>query len=325
LQTVADKFKTQLNKFFQSDDSPEENTQLQQRVSAAAEYFISKMDELIALIKQSPATTDSKQHAKAYNDSLKEIFTLLAEKKHLMHCCLKGFSVKNYYQHKKSFVVPAFYINAYATVSEQKTESPHPLLHKKLRELRNKICEQKNVPVYYVAGTATIDEMAVYLPQNLDEIVKIGGFGQAKAKQYGRAFLEVILDYCKEHNLSSFIHTRQPKKERKVKTISEEKDDTKIISYRLHQEGNSIADIARIRGLATSTIESHLAFYIRRGIISVNELVKSEKLILIEPHLENFEGNSITPLKEKLGNAISYGEIKMVLAAKEWERMKQDD
>jgi hypothetical protein len=324
LQTVADKFKIQLNKFFQSDDLPEQNGQLQQRVSAAADYFIKQLDELIVLIKQSPATTDSKQHAKAYNDSLKDIFILLAEKKYLMHCCLKGFSVNNYYQHKKSFVVPAFYINAYATASEQRTESPHPLLHKKLRELRNKICEQKNVPVYYVAGTATIDEMAAYLPQNLDEMVKINGFGQAKAKQYGRAFLEVILDYCKEHSLSSFMHTKQAKRERKEKKATGEKDDTKTISYKLHQEGNSVADIARIRNLAASTIESHLAFYIRRGIISVNELVKSEKLILIEPYIENTEGSSLSLIKQKLGDAVSFGEIRMVLAAQEWEKMKEN-
>jgi ribonuclease D len=108
--------------------------------------------------------------------------------------------------------VPAFYINAYATASDQKIQSPHPLLHKKLRELRNKICEQKNVPVYYVAGTTTIDEMATYLPQNLDEIVKISGFGQAKAKQYGHVFLKVINDYCAEHNLSSSVNIKQPKK-----------------------------------------------------------------------------------------------------------------
>ena len=59
-------------------------------------------------------------------------------------------------------------------------------------------------------------------------------------------------------------------------------------------------------------------------MISINELVKREKLILIEPHIENFEGNSITPIKEKLGNAVTYSEIKMVLASKEWERLQDN-
>jgi len=323
LQTVAEKFKTQLNKFFESDTLPEENIHVLQRAAAAADYFTKQIEEIIEIIKKSPATTDSKQHAKAYNDAIKDVFVLLAEKKHLMLSCMEKFSVDNYYQQKKHFVVPAFYVNAYATASDQRIQSPHPLLHKKLRELRNKICEQKNVPVYYVAGTTTIDEMATYLPQTLDEIVKINGFGQAKAKQYGYSFLKLINEYCAEHNLSSSVNSKQPKKERKEKTAKEEKEDTKAISYKLHKEGNSIADIARLRNLAVSTIESHLAFYIQRGIISVNELVKTEKLILIEPHLESFESGSIAPIKEKLGDAVSFGEIRMVLASKEWKKMQE--
>jgi hypothetical protein len=51
--------------------------------------------------------------------------------------------------------------------------------------------------------------------------------------------------------------------------------------------------------------------------------VKTEKLILIEPHLENFESGSITPIKEKLGDAVSFGEIRMVLASKEWKKMQE--
>ncbi len=324
LNTIAEKFKLQLGIFFIDERLPEENEQLQKRLSAAADYFIKQLDELIIFIKQSPASTDSKQHAKAYNDAIKEVFILLAEKKHLLECCNQKFSLQQYYQQKKSFIVPAFNVNAYATTSVQKTESPHPLLHKKLRELRNKICEQKNVPVYYVASTATIDEMAEFLPHNLDELVKINGFGSAKAKQYGKFFLDVILDYCNEHNLSSSIHAKQPKKEHKEKSASIEKEDTKSISYKLYKEGNSIAEIAKQRNFAESTIESHLTYYIQRGLISVNELVKTEKLVLIEPQLENFVGDSITPIKQKLGDAVSYGEIKMVLASKEWMKIKQE-
>jgi len=143
LKTIADKFRTQLNKLFVADILPENDMQLLHRLSAASVYFIQKIDELIATLKQSPASTDSKQHAKAYNDLLREIFLLLAEKKHLMNCCEQHFTIDNYYQQKKSFIAPSFGANAYATASTKKNETPHPLLHKELRELRNKICEQK--------------------------------------------------------------------------------------------------------------------------------------------------------------------------------------
>ena len=329
LKIVAEKFKLQLNKFFSEDILPEQNEQLQQRLLKAADYFIEQLEQTIEFLFQSPASTDSRQHAKSYNDSLKGIFALLAEKKHLMNCCKPNFSISNYYQQKKNFILLPFGVNAYATSSQQKTESSHPQLHRKLRELRNKICEQKNVPVYYVASTATIDEMAEYLPQNLDELVKISGFGQAKAKQYGSQFLKIITEYSAEHNLGSFIHNKKPKRERKEKNpneISEQKEDTKTISYKLFKEGKTVAEIASLRNFAISTIEGHLAHFISKGILSVHELVQKEKLILIEPHLENFESgsSSIIPIKQKLGDEISYGEIRMVLASKQWEKMKDE-
>ena len=319
VQAVTTKFKQQLNKIFDSNELPEQNDNVQKRVAAAADYFIKQLDEIITAVKQSPASTDSKQHAKTYNDLLKEIFILLAEKEHLINSCREHFSVDHYYKQKKSFVVPAFFVNAYATAATQQTESPHPVLHKRLRELRNRICEQKNIPVYYVASSTTIDEMAEFLPQNLDELIKINGFGSAKAKQYGHSFLKLITEYCDEHHLSSSINSKQPKKEKKEKVIVS-KDDTKTITYNLHKEGNSMAEIASLRNLAVSTIESHLTYYIQRGIISVNELVKTEKLILIEPAVQQTEEVSVTSIKQQLGDAVSFGEIRMVLASKEWEK-----
>jgi PIF1-like helicase/helix-turn-helix protein/HRDC domain-containing protein len=328
LKTIAEKFKLQLNKFFAEEKLPEENDLLQQRIIAASDYFIDHTDEIIQIIFTSPATTDSKQHAKAYNDALKEVYTLFTEKKHLLHCCQPKFSVENYYQQKKNFVLPSININAYATAAQQKTESLHPQLHKQLRELRNKICEQKNLPVYYVASTATIDEMAEYLPQNLDELVKISGFGAAKAKQYGSQFLKIIVDYCSENNLGSFIHKKPPKRERKEKNINEisaSKEDSKTISYNLFKEGKTISEIAQLRNFAESTIESHLSHFVSKGILSVNELVKKEKMILIEPLLTEFEGNSIIPIKQRLGDAVSYSEIKLVIASKEWEKINSNN
>ena len=327
LQNVSEKFKLQLNKFFNEEQLPEENSLLQKRLREASLYFTRQTDEIIQFIFTSPATTDSRQHAKEYNDSLKEIYALLAEKKHLLHCCQLNFTIDNYYKQKKSFKLSSVNINAYATAAQQKTESPHPQLHKQLRELRNKLCEQKNLPVYYVASSTTIDEMAEYLPQNLDELVKISGFGTAKAKQYGHQFLEIIVEYSSEHNLGSFIHNKKPKQEKKEKDSgqkSEPKEDSKTISYNLFKEGKTISEIAQLRNFAESTIESHLAFFVSRGILSVNELVQKEKMILIEPLLTEFEGNSIIPIKQRLGDAVSYSEIKLVIASNEWKKINSN-
>ena len=85
-------------------------------------------------------------------------------------------------------------------------------------------------------------------------------------------------------------------------------------SFRLYKEGQSIAAIAKTRKLAVSTIEGHLTTFVRRGDIKISELVSREKLVLIESALEEFSGSSITPLKKRLGDDISFGEIRLVMA-----------
>jgi ATP-dependent DNA helicase RecQ len=187
--------------------------------------------------------------------------------------------------------------------------------------MRDSICAKKDLPIYIVAGTNTLDEMACYLPQTLTELRKISGFGDAKTQQYGQQFLDIILDYCIERNLTSLIKEKVPKRERKA-SIGEKKPkvDTKAVSFKLYKEGKSVQDIAKERNFIVATIEGHLAHYVQTGEIKINELVSREKINLIEPVVKNFQGGNITPIKEKLGSDISFGEIKLVLASLEFHK-----
>jgi hypothetical protein len=50
-------------------------------------------------------------------------------------------------------------------------------------------------------------------------------------------------------------------------------------------------------------------------------LVSPEKITLIGPEICNLSGKSITAVKEKLGDVVSYGEIRLVMA---WLDRKND-
>ncbi len=321
LQETAKKFRVQLQNYFQQA-SPEENNSLQERIKAAAGYFVTESADFIQFIQQSPAITDSRIHSKEYNESIREIFAQIAFKKFIFEGFNEGFGIEAYHQRKQGFVLPSFSINAYAGAIQKKSNSPHPVLHQQLRKLRDAICSRKDLPVYLVAGSNTIDEMAMYLPQDLTELRKISGFGDARIAQYGQQFLDVILEYSLVKKLSSLIHEKSPKRERKSRpgVCSENSDppkkkgDTFTESFRLYKEGKSIPDIAKERNLAVGTIEGHLCKFISRGDISMHELVSPEKFILIESALKDFDGTSTVPVKEKLPDDISFGEIKMVMA-----------
>jgi hypothetical protein len=314
LQLTAEKFQGQLGKIFNQKEISEAKELLQERINAGVQYFLKEQNNIVELVLNSPIITDSRLHAKEFNEALKEIFTGLSIKRHL----LEGFSGKldtvAYHQRKKNFILPAFGVNAYAGTSQQKAESPHPLLYQNLRKLRDAICSKADIPIYIVAGTNTLDEMCRYLPQSLTELRKISGFGDAKTEKYGQQFLNIILEYCKERNLSSLIHEKTPKRERNKTGEKKNKVDTKAESFRMYKEGKQIEEIAKERGLTRQTIEGHLAHYVSLGEININDLVSKEKFLLIESVAKTFSGTSLTPLKEKLGHEITFGEIKLMLA-----------
>jgi hypothetical protein len=316
IQETAIKFHLKLEAFFHQAEVPEENAALQERIQAAANYFGTELQSALQFIQQSPVVTDSRLHAKEYNESLKEVFAQLSRKRFLLDGCNERFDIDAFHRRKKKFVLPSFAINAYAGSLQKRAESPHPVLHQQLRKLRDSICSKKDTPIYMVAGSRTIDEMAEYLPQSPEELIKISGFGKARLESYGQQFLEIIQQYCKEYNLTSRITEKSPKRQRK-ETIGSKgsKIDTKAETYKLYKEGLPVNDIAKTRNLTIQTIEGHLAYYVQRGEISIDELINGEKLMLIEPAIKDFNGGSIIPIKEQLGRAISFGEIRLVIAS----------
>ena len=314
LQLTAEKFQGQIEKIFDHEEIPETNELLKGRINAGVQYFLKEQAKLVEKLIGCAIITDSRVHAKEINVSLKEIFTGLSIRKHLLDGFSDKFDPAAYHLRKKNFIVPPFGINVYAGASEQKIQSIHPLLHQKLRKIRDAICSKADLPIYIVAGTNTLDEMCRYLPQSLSELRKISGFGDAKTEKYGQQFLDVILNYCKENNLSSLIHEKTPKRERKKAGEKKNKIDTKAESFKLYKDGKQIEEIAKERGFARQTIEGHLAHYVATGEINITDLISKEKILLIEPVAKTFSGQSLTPIKEKLGHEITFGEIKLVLA-----------
>jgi len=99
----------------------------------------------------------------------------------------------------------------------------------------------------------------------------------------------------------------QPKKSKAPK------GETNRISLQLYKEGKTIAEIAELRSLVQSTIESHLASFIPTGEVDVLELVSKEKLDKIIELLEGQPQLGATAIKQTLDIDVSYGEIKAAI------------
>jgi ATP-dependent DNA helicase RecQ len=208
------------------------------------------------------------------------------------------------------------------TTEEHHTEAapPHEAeLLSRLKNTRRDIAELENVPAYIIVSDATLLEMATYLPQSLDELRLISGFGDVKLARYGRELLQPVKDYCKAKGLESKIAYKSPKRERKTKTERPARaprsgTDTRTETFNLYRQGKNATEIAAARGLSQVTIESHLSHFIQTGDLDVKELVTEIKLPIIIEAVENYGAERLAPLKEILGDAYTYGEIKAVIS-----------
>ncbi len=184
------------------------------------------------------------------------------------------------------------------------------------RMWRDEICDKSDMPIYMVANRGTLTEIATYLPLDKKDLLHIGGFGKAKVDKYGDEILGMVGEYCATNNIKTNMVAKEanPKRERKEKSV-EEKTDTKILSYNLFKEGKSIAEIAKERNFTIGTIEGHLAYYVSNGDIDINKLVSLEKQLLIKAAATSHGSESHKILKDNLPEAITYSEIRMVMAA----------
>jgi hypothetical protein len=107
------------------------------------------------------------------------------------------------------------------------------------------------------------------------------------------------------------------KKERSKKTaaVKEPKEDTKEVSLELFQKGKSIAEIAQQREMVIGTIEGHLAHYVAKQEISAKAILGSNKLNKILEAINELKTVNLNPLRQHLGNSVTFGEIKIGIAA----------
>lgn len=287
---IGVKFQAQLRSIFQQD--PVDEAYLKQRLHAANEFFGQRIDGLMQSLRQSPAKTDSRAHANGYNEAIKDIFSDLALKKHLLRRLKADSSIEAYFKERNRFVLPSFYINAYGKTSSARPGLSYPDLYRQLAEERDRICEPRDLPIYVVAGSQTLFEMAEYLPQNEKELLQISGFGAVKVERYGPAFLSIIRSYCEEHGLESCLpEEKTSKRKRKGKEQKEEKKrqkgDSQRLSLEMYRAGKSIEEIAQERVLAVSTIGVHLARYVEKGELDVYDFITRDRFRLAEEKLRS--------------------------------------
>lgn len=129
-----------------------------------------------------------------------------------------------------------------------------------------------------------------------------------KAEKRGTSLLE-------ENEEVSIIPLLKKEKSTEKKEKVEKVNTYEVTLNLLKQEGKSIEEIARIRQLSLNTIYTHLARLIQSEQIELSDVMAVERIRELENYFEDYNELSLTPLKEKLGDLVTWEELKLYRAS----------
>ncbi|TXD49150.1 ATP-dependent DNA helicase RecQ [Polaribacter sp. IC073] len=75
------------------------------------------------------------------------------------------------------------------------------VLVKLLKDLRKKVATKQGVPPFAVFQDPSLDDMALKYPINLEEMSKVHGVGEGKARKFGKDFVALITTYVAENDI----------------------------------------------------------------------------------------------------------------------------
>ena len=104
----------------------------------------------------------------------------------------------------------------------------------------------------------------------------------------------------------------EPKKTKSEKTT---KKATTQITYELWIERNTIEEIANLRKLTVGTILSHFTKLIQDKAVNINDIMPEDKIEKLNKAFYGYKEESLSPMKEELGDAFSWEELRMFKAS----------
>jgi len=315
---VGEKFNRQLQTLFTDEALPESDDFILERIGKASKWFQEKFSLVFNdVVKNFQVETDNKELGKQIGNTLNHLKQEVVVKLAAIKSCENGFS-------------PSLYLRAvskaeidFSPEKERKPQAPdygesdieHPELFQQLKEWRSRKAKELGLPHFQILHQRVLIQIAVNLPDNRKDLIKIKGVGKKTLEKYGEELLVLVTAYRKKHGIESValpeVKDTQPGNPRE-KTAPVK--GTKRITFDMFNDGLTVPGIAKERGLAESTIQGHLCSFIETGDLNINRLLSPERQSAIEAALEKVPENFLSEVKNKLGDGFSYGEIKWMVS-----------
>jgi ATP-dependent DNA helicase RecQ len=187
----------------------------------------------------------------------------------------------------------------------------NPEMREYLREWRRGAAQEESVPAFVVMHDTSLDELCRKQPKSIAELLTVSGFGKHKAETYGLKILEALNKFRAGARAGE-----------RVDKISRPAEET----IRLLREGNSLEEVARIRGRQLGSIASLVADLIQEGALELQpDWVAPAKRIQIQEACAKLGIERLRPIKDALPADIAFEDIRLVVAQIRRQQQQADE
>ncbi|WP_027385588.1 DNA helicase RecQ [Chryseobacterium gregarium] len=178
-----------------------------------------------------------------------------------------------------------------------------------LKELRKKVAKKYGIPPYTVFMDPSLEDMTVQYPVTLDEIAKIYGVGEGKAKKYGKEFADFISKYVEDHAI-------ERTQDMVMKQVAN-KSSHKVFIIQSTDKKIDLEDIARAKNLSMDELLKEMERIVYQGTkLNIDYYIEDNfDEDIVDGFMEfmnESESDSMKVLLDEFGDELSDEEVRML-------------
>ncbi|NAW50412.1 DNA helicase RecQ [Elizabethkingia argentiflava] len=178
-----------------------------------------------------------------------------------------------------------------------------------LKEVRKKVAQKYKIPPYTVFQDPSLEDMTVQYPVSIEEISKIYGVGEGKAKKFGKEFAAFIKKYVDENNI-------ERPDDMVLKQVAN-KSSHKVFIIQSTDKKIDLEDIAKAKNLSMDDLLSEMESIVYQGTklnidYYIDENIDEDIVDAFMEFMMESESDSMKTLCSEFSNDLSDEEIRML-------------
>ena len=178
-----------------------------------------------------------------------------------------------------------------------------------LKELRKKVAKKHGIPPYTVFMDPSLEDMTVQYPITVEEIAKVYGVGEGKAKKYGKEFADFIAKYVEENEI-------ERTQDMVLKTVAN-KSSHKVFIIQNTDKKIDLEDIAKAKNLTMDELLSEMESIVYQGTklnidYYIDENFDEDIVEEFMDFMKESESDSMKVILSEFGDDLSDEEVRML-------------